>query len=142
MEKLEIVLFTSGYFSLGGEKEIDSNKFLKFCSELAKFIDKILDKHDDHPCIYYTGNICRYFRNFRRVNRSEHGRSAHEFNKILDYEGGNCYIRSANGCFLKCVYFMFQKVIIMEYFEFIQSYKRRTNVMLDVKYQIFASDIK
>ena len=37
--------------------------FFKNSDELANFIDEILDKYDDHASIYYTGNICRYFKN-------------------------------------------------------------------------------
>ena len=129
MEKLKNGFFTNGYFSLGEEGEIDTNRFFKNSDELAKFIDKILDKYDDHPSIYYTGNIYRYFRNFKRVNRSEHGKGANEFNNILEYEGDNCYIPSGNGCFLKCINFIFNKDFSLEYFEFIKSYKRRPNVM-------------
>ena len=67
MEKLKNGFFTNGYFTLGEEGEIDTNRFFKDSNELAKFIDKILDKYDDHPSIYYTGNIYRYFKNFKRV---------------------------------------------------------------------------
>ena len=70
MEKLKNGFFTNGYFSLGEEGEVDTNRFFKNSDELAKFIDKRLDKYNDHPSIYYTGNIYRYFRNFKRVNRS------------------------------------------------------------------------
>ena len=57
MEKLPNGFFTNGYFNLGDEGEIDTNRFFKNSDEQAKFIDKILDKYDDHPSIYYTGNI-------------------------------------------------------------------------------------
>ena len=87
MEKLKNGFFTNGYFSLGEEGEIDTSRFLKNSDELAKFIDKILDQYDDHPSIYYTGDIYRYFRNFKRVNRSDHARGANEFNNIEKYEG-------------------------------------------------------
>ena len=129
MEKLKNGFFTNGYFHLGDEGEIDTNRFFKDSDELAKFIDKKLDKYDNHPSIYYTGNIYRYFRNFKRVTRSEHGRRANEFNYILEYEGENGYIPSEKGCFLKCIHYIFKKDFSTEYFEFIQSYKRRTNVM-------------
>ena len=129
MEKLKNGFFTNGYFTLGEEGEIDTNRFFKDSNDLAKFIDKILDKYDDHPSIYYTGNIYRYFKNFKRVNRSENGKGANEFNDILEYKGNNCYIPSGNGCFLKCINFIFNKDFNKEYFEFIKSYKRRTNVM-------------
>ena len=129
MEKLKNGFFTNGYFTLGEEGEIDTNRFFKDSNELAKFIDKILDKYDDHPSIYYTGNIYRYFKNFKRVNRSEHGRGANEFNNILEYKGINCYIPDGNGCFLKCINYIFEKDFSAEYFEFIKSYKRRPNVM-------------
>ena len=129
MEKLKNGFFTNGYFTLGEEGEIDTNRFFKDSDELAKFIDKILDKYDDHPSIYYTGNIYRYFKNFKRINRSEHGRGANEFNNIEKYNGENCYIPSGNGCFLKCINYIFDKDFSIEYFEFIKSYKRRPNVM-------------
>ena len=129
MEKLKNGFFTNGYFSLGDDGEIDTNRFFKDSDELAKFIDKILDKYDDHPSIYYTGNIYRYFRKFKRVTRSEHGRRANEYNNIQEYEGENCCITSGNGCFLKCINYIFKKDFSTEYFEFIKSYKRRPNVM-------------
>ena len=129
MEKLKNGFFTNGYFTLGEEGEIDTNRFFRDSKELAKFIDKKLDKYDDHPSIYYTGNISRYFKNFKRVNRSEHGRGANEFNNIEEYNGKNCYIPDGNGCFLKCINYIFNKDFNKEYFEFIKSYKRRTNVM-------------
>ena len=130
MEKLKNGFFTNGYFSLGEEEgEIDTNRFFKNSDELANFIDKISDKYDDHPSIYYTGNIYRYFRNFKRVNRSDHGRGANEFNDIEEYEGDRCYIPNGNGCFLKSINCIFDKDFSIEYFEFIKSYKRRRNVM-------------
>ena len=82
MQKLTNGFFTNGYFSLGDDGEIDANRFFKDSDELAKSIDKRFDKYDDHPSIYYTGDIYRYFRNFKRANRSEHGRGANEFNNI------------------------------------------------------------
>ena len=90
MEKLKNGFFTNGYFSLGDEGEVDTNRFFKDSNELANLIDKILDKYDDHPSIYYRGNFYRYFRNFRRVNRSEHGRGANKLNQFLEYD--NCVI--------------------------------------------------
>ena len=84
--------------------------FSKGSSELTKVIDKKLDEFDDHPSIYYTGNIFRYFRNFKRVNRSDHGRGANDFKNILEYEGVNCYIPSGNACFLKCKNFFQERL--------------------------------
>ena len=129
MKKLKNGFFTNGYFILGEDGEIETNRFFKDSDEIAKFIDKILDKYDDHPSIYYTGNIYRYFKNYKRINRSEHGRGANEFNNIEEHNGKNCYIPSGNGCFLKCINYIFDKVFSIEYFEFIKSYKRRPNVM-------------
>ena len=130
MEKLKNGFFTNGCFNLGDDGEIDTNRFFENRDELAKFIDKILDKNDDHPSIYYTGNIYRYIRKFKLLTRSEHGRGANEFNNIQEYEGENCYIPSGNGCFLKCINYIFKKKdFSTEYFEFIISYKRRSNVM-------------
>ena len=130
MEKLKNGSFSYGYFSLGDEGEIDTNRFFKYNNGLAKFIDKIVDNHDDHPSIFYTGNIDRYFRNLKRVNRSEQGRGANEFGNILEHDGENCYKLSENACFLKCINFILQKDFSMKYFEFIRSSKRRTNVKI------------
>ena len=39
------------FFSLSDEGDIDTNRFFKDSDEIANFIDKILDKYDDHPSI-------------------------------------------------------------------------------------------
>ena len=53
MEKLTNGFFTNGCFNLGDDDgEIDTNRFFKDSRELAQFIDKILDKYDDHTSIY------------------------------------------------------------------------------------------
>ena len=70
-----------------------------------------------------------YFRSFKRVNRSEHERSPNEFIGFLEYKGENCFIPSRYACFLKCNIYIFKRGFGVEYLEFIQSYKRRTNVM-------------
>ena len=129
MGSLKNGFFTSGFFSLADVGEIDTNRFFKVSNEVYRFVDKKLDKYDDFSSIYYTGNLYRYFRKIERVNRSERGRSANEFFNIQEYKGINCYIPSGNGCFLKCINSFFRKDFSIEYFEFIQSYKRRINVM-------------
>ena len=128
-KKMKNVLFTNGYFTLGDEREVDNERFFKGSDELAKFIDSILDKFDDHPPIFHTRNIYRCFRNIKRVNRCEHGRGANEFNTVLEYEDDNCYIPSGNACFPKCIDYICKKNFSMENFEFIQSYRRKTNVL-------------
>ena len=142
MEKLKNGFFTNGYFSLSDDGEIDNNRFFKDSNELSKFKDKILDKYDDHPSIYYTGNIYGYFRNFKRVTRSEHGRGANEFKNIQEYEGEKCYIPSGNACFLKRINYIFEKDFSTEYFEFIKSDKRRQNVMSRCKIPEFCKRYK
>ena len=128
MEKEKTVFFTNGYFTLGDDGEIKTNRFFQDSSELAKF-RKRLDKYDDHPSIYYKSKIYKYFRNCNRVNRSKRGRSPNEINNISEYEGENCFIPNGNGCFLKCFNYIFKKYFCREFLEFIQSYERRTNVM-------------
>ena len=129
MEKLRNGFLTNGFFNLGDDGEIDTKRFFKHSNELAKFIDKFLDKYDDHPSIYYTENNNRFFRILKRLNKFEHGREANEFNIISENEGVNCHIPSENGCSLKCINNIFKEDFSMEYFDFIQSIKRRTNVL-------------
>ena len=62
MENLRNGFSTKFYFSLGDGGEIDTIRVFKNSNKIAKFIDKILDKYDDHTSIYYTGCIYRYFR--------------------------------------------------------------------------------
>ena len=61
MEKLKKGIFTNGYFSLGDKREMDTNRFFKDSIELAKFMEQILDKCDDHPSIIYTGTFYTFF---------------------------------------------------------------------------------
>ena len=142
MEKMKNSFFTNGGFSLGDEGEIDTNRFLKDSDELAKFTDKIIDKYDDHPSIYYTGRIYRYFGNYKRVNRSDHGRGANDFNNIVENKGEICFIRSGNGCLLKCINYVFNKYFSTKYFELIQSYKKNLMLCLVVGFLNFVGDIK
>ena len=51
MEKLKNGFLRNDYLSLGDESEIGTNRFFKDGNEFAKFIDKIIDKYDDHPSI-------------------------------------------------------------------------------------------
>ena len=108
MEKLKNGFPTNGVFILGDEKEKETNRSYRNGSELAKFLDKILDNCDYHPSIYYTGIIYRFFKSFKQVNRSEHERGTNKNNKILEYEGENCFVPSGNGCFLKCIICFFK----------------------------------
>ena len=129
IKKLKNVSFAEGFSSLCEEGEIDTNRFFEDSNELAKFIDKLLNKYDNHHSIYYTGNFHRYFRIFKRANRAIHGRGVDEYNNFSEFEGEKCYKPSGNACFLKSISNIFRKDFSMDYFEFIQSYKKRTNVM-------------
>ena len=129
MKKMINCFFTNGYFTLGGEGEIEISRCFGDRSALLNLADKILDKYDNYRSICCRGSFYRYFRKFKRVNRADQGRVANEFHNILVYERENCYIPGANGCFLDCDNFGFTKDFTKEYFEFIESNNRRTNVM-------------
>ena len=49
MEKLKNGFFRNGYFSLGDDGEIDTNRIFRDSNERAEFIDKVIDEYDDHP---------------------------------------------------------------------------------------------
>ena len=84
-----MAFLTKVYLVFGDEGEIETNRFFRDSSEFETFLDKRLLKYDDLFSIYYTGNIYRYIGIFKRVNRSERGRGAHDFKNILEYEGEN-----------------------------------------------------
>ena len=63
MEKMKIGFFTTDYFTPGDEGVIETNKSFRDSGEVAKIIDKILDKDDDHRSIHYTGKNYKYFGN-------------------------------------------------------------------------------
>ena len=56
---------------------------------------------------------------------------------IFVYEGENCYKPSGNRSFLKCVTYIVKKDFTKQYFEFIQSYERKTNVMASCRIREF-----
>ena len=64
-------------------------------------------------------------KNFKQANRTEHGKRANEFIKSLEYEVQNCLKPSGNACFLKCNKYIFKNDFSREFFEIIQSCKRR-----------------
>ena len=64
-----------------------------------------------------------------KFNRAEHGRAADAFKNFLEDEGENCFIPEWKWFFLKCNNYFVKEDITKEYFEFIQSCKRSTNVM-------------
>ena len=59
MEKLKFEFFTNGYFTLDDEGEIGTKRFLRDSNELAKVVDKILEKFDDQPSIFCTVKFFR-----------------------------------------------------------------------------------
>ena len=109
MAKLKNGFFANGFFILGDKREIEYNRFFRDSNELAKFIHKMLNKYDEHPSIYFTASIYRYFRKFERVNRVDPGRGADEFENILEHGEEYAYIPSGNGCFLKCNNFIIKR---------------------------------
>ena len=111
MEKLKNGFLTKKCFTPGDNEKIDTNRFFKDSKEIAKFIDKILDKYDDHRSEYYTGNIRWYFRNFRSATRSNHGGGSNDLNNIQEYKGSNFYEPSGNRCSLKYNNYISKKVL-------------------------------
>ena len=130
VKKVKNGFFTNNYFTLGYKREIHTNRIFNDSKELAKFADRIFDKYDDDPSLYYTDKIYRYFRSFKRVNGSEHGRGVSGFNNVLEYEAEICYKPIGKDCFLECNKYFFKNNFSMEYFKFIQSCKRRTNIYM------------
>ena len=129
MEKLKDGFLRNSLLIRREEGEIEANRFLRDSEELAKFINKILDKYHDQTSVYYTGGKYKYFRRFKRVNSSEHGRVGNEFNNFHEFEGENCYMSSGNACFFKWFIKILKKVFTKDCLAFVQSLKKRFNVM-------------
>ena len=49
-----MAIFMNGYFTLGDKGEINPNRFFKNSDELAKFVNKIINKYDAYTSVYYT----------------------------------------------------------------------------------------
>ena len=64
MEELKVDFLTNVVFILIDEGEIETNRFFRRISELAKILDKKLDKFYEHPSIYLTASINMSFRMF------------------------------------------------------------------------------
>ena len=121
----------------GSSNKINTSRFFKDGEELGFFIDSILDKYDDIPKTTFTGDIYVHYRNFKEVKRSDYGKWANEFLDIVEYNGNRCYIPNGNGCFLKCINFIYNKDYTNEYYTFLKSFKRQTDVMLRSRIPIF-----
>ena len=59
------------------------------------------------------------------IKQSEHGRGANEFSNIFECKVENSFIRSGNACFFKYVNYIFGKDFTKDYFELIQSHKKK-----------------
>ena len=118
-----------------------TGRFFKDGEELGFYIDAILDKYDDIPNITFTGDIYLHYRNFREVKRSDYGKGANEFYDIVEYKGLCSYIPTGNGCFLKCINYIYNKDFSTEYFTFLKSFKRQTDVMLRARIPIFCKRV-
>ena len=53
--------FANGYFTLGDKGEIETNRFFRVSSDLAKILDKIIDKNEYPPSkviwVIFIGNF-------------------------------------------------------------------------------------
>ena len=116
---------------------MDTDRFFEDSSELTNFSDRGLNIFDDNPSIYYTGNICKYFRKFKQINRSEHGRGANEFINISEYDGENCYIPSGIVCFLKCINLFSRKILAWGISNSYNHIKEEQILWLAAEFQIF-----
>ena len=131
-----------GFFANTGciindEVEIEANRFFRYGRVLAEHMGKTIDRYDDHPNTYYTGDIFRSLGNFGKVNRGEHGRGADEFYNLAEYERRNCYKPNGNACFLKRNNFIFKHDSSMDYIECMKSYEKRTNVTTKCRFPEF-----
>ena len=74
---------------------------------------------------------------FNKVNRSQYGNACdfkHEFN---EYRGNNCFIPTKGYCFVECNNFLTGKDYKQQYFDFVRSEQRRSNIMTEARIQPF-----
>ena len=58
----------NGYFTMQGSPyKFETIRFFKDSEELEFYIDASVDKYDDPPIVYHTGNIYRQYRRFRHI---------------------------------------------------------------------------
>ena len=55
----------NGVFIINVQGEIEPNGCFRVSRVRAKFIEKMIDRFDGLPFIYYTGDIFRYIKIFR-----------------------------------------------------------------------------
>ena len=121
--------------------KIKTGRFFKDGEELGFYIDSILDKYEDIPNVTFTGDLYIHYRNFREVKRSDYGKGASEFHDIVEYKGLCSYIPTGNGCFLKCINYIYNKDFTDEYYTFLKSFKRQTDVMLKARVSLFCKRV-
>ena len=59
--------------------------------------------------------------------------------KIVEYDGQNCYIPTRGHCFTKCIKYFTKKEYSEEFLTFIGTEQRRSNVMKSVRIQPFCT---
>ena len=125
----------------GSNNKFKTGRFFKNGEDLGFYIDSILDKYDDPPTISFTGDLYVHYRNFEGVKRSDYGKGANEFHDIVEYKGLCSYIPTGNACFLKCINYIYNKDYSNEYYTFLKSFKRQTDVMLKARVSLFCKRI-
>ena len=125
----------------GSNNKFKTGRFFKDGEELGFYIDSILDKYDDVPNIYFTGDLYVHYRNFIEVKRSDYGKGATEFLNIVEYKGVCAYIPTGNACFLKSINHIYNKDFSDEYYTFLKTFKRQTDVMLRARVSLFCKRV-
>ena len=86
----------------------------------------------------FLGYMIKYTTVCNQIKRSNYGKGCYAFNNISEYKVKLCYIPTGNGCFRKCIEFIYRRGFSYVYKEFILDSNRCKNIKTSAKSQPFS----
>ena len=118
-----------------GDQIGQTNTRFKNMDNFEAYITSIGQDYDSEDAIF-NGYIYKLDTpQFIKVNRSQNGIGCDFKPEIIEYRGNNCFIPTKSYCFFKCINFLTGGDYKEQYFDFIRSEQRRSNIMTKARIQ-------
>ena len=110
----------------------------KNVDDFESYINAIGNTGYDSDDVIFTGWLYKLNApEFKKLNRSQYGKSAIYMQEIVEYHGQNCYIPTSGNCFIKCNKFLTARDYTGVFLTFIRTEQRRSSVLTSGRIQSF-----
>ena len=140
--KIEILQEYVGALEMVGDLKVgdqirQTNIRFRNLDDFEAYINAIDEGYDAEDAIF-NGHIYKINTpQFNRLNGSQYGNGCDFKHEIIEYPGNNCFIPTKRYCFVKCFNFLIGQDYKQQYFGFIRSEQRRSNIMTKARIQPF-----